>query len=396
MLVRIARHTAIGLVVTLVVTLVVGGAVVGGMIWLGGPGTPPVNRHLAERDQDIGAGLAGLPDRETFQARDGTALSYRRYPGIAGGGVVVLVHGSSGTNSATHLLAQALAKEGMTAIGVDIRGHGGSGPHGDIAYVGQLDDDMADLAGLLDRQFPGERRLLAGHSSGGGFVLRIAGSDRACKFDGYVALSPYLNYQASTLRPDAGWATAGIARIVGLSIANRFGIHAFEGLPVVNFAITPGSANRTYSYSFRLQEAFGLPQMRWEDRVRAITRPAVVLVGERDELFFADRFAGVFAALNPSIPVRVTPGVDHMGMVLEPAAIAETVTSIRSMLADLGGSPRCPGTISQIVPLEGWVPAFRFASAGMKAVSRACDYCAALTVDVMKPPPRTALPSGAS
>ncbi len=337
MLIRIARHIAIGLVIT----LVAGAAVVGGLIWLGGPATPPVNQHLAERDKDIGAGLTGLPDQETFQARDGTALSYRRYPGVAGGGVVVLVHGSSGTNSATHLLAQALAKEGVTAIGIDIRGHGGSGPHGDIAYVGQLNDDMADMARLLDRQFPSERRLLAGHSSGGGFVLGIAGSDRACEFDGYVALSPYLNYQASTLRPDAGWAKAGIARIVGLSIANRFGIHAFDGLPVVNFAITPGSANRTYSYSFRLQEAFGLPRARWEDRVRAITRPAVVLVGEKDELFFADRFASVFATLNPSIPVRVTSGVDHMGMVLEPAAIAEAVSSIRSMLANGSGVSRC-------------------------------------------------------
>jgi alpha-beta hydrolase superfamily lysophospholipase len=34
---------------------------------------------------------------------------------------------------------------GITTYVPDIRGHGGSGRRGDIDYIGQLDDDLADL-----------------------------------------------------------------------------------------------------------------------------------------------------------------------------------------------------------------------------------------------------------
>jgi hypothetical protein len=36
-----------------------------------------------------------------------------------------------------------------TAVAVDIRGYGASGMRRDIAYIGQLDDDMTDLVGEL-------------------------------------------------------------------------------------------------------------------------------------------------------------------------------------------------------------------------------------------------------
>jgi hypothetical protein len=130
-------------------------------------------------------------------------------------------------------------------------------------------------------------------------------------------------------------------RIIALSILDRFGISAFDGLPAVNFAIPPGESNRTYSYSFRLLQAFGLPLRGWEDRIRVIDRPTSVLVGADDDLFFADKFAGVFTGLNPSIPVHVTPGVDHMGMVLAPTAISDDVAEIRRLLSATPAKPRC-------------------------------------------------------
>lgn len=315
--------------------------ILGGMIWLGGPPTPPVNQLLAQRDNDIDAGLSDQPAYEFFTARDGAKLAYRRYPGTPGQGLAVLVHGSSGTSGAMHALGKALSAAGVASIAVDMRGHGANRPHGDIAYADQLDDDMEDLTRLLDKSDGGERRVLVGHSSGGGFILRIASTKRACEFDGYVALSPYLNYQAPTNRPDGGWAGAGMPRIIAINILGRFGINTFDGLPVVNFAIPPGETNRTYSYSWRLLSAFGLSQTHWEDNIRAIDRPTSVLIGEKDNLFFADKFAGVFAGLNSSIPVHVTPGVDHMGEVLAPNALSEDVAEIKRMLSAQPAKPRC-------------------------------------------------------
>ena len=36
-------------------------------------------------------------------------------------------------------------RAGCETYAVDIRGHGGSGTRGDITYIGQLEDDLADL-----------------------------------------------------------------------------------------------------------------------------------------------------------------------------------------------------------------------------------------------------------
>ena len=60
----------------------------------------------------------------------------------------MLIHGSSVTGVMMHPLAEALQRAGATVYTLDLRGHGASGKKGDIAYVGQLDDDVADfLAG---------------------------------------------------------------------------------------------------------------------------------------------------------------------------------------------------------------------------------------------------------
>ncbi|MEQ1756426.1 MAG: alpha/beta fold hydrolase [Micropepsaceae bacterium] len=324
---------------SVVVVTLLGAMLLAGMIAFGGPVTPPVNSGLSKRDAEIGTRLSDQPAQESFKARDGAALSFRRYPGAAGGGVVVLVHGSSGSNAATHSLAKSMSLAGMTVLAIDVRGHGGSGPHGDIAYASQLDDDMSDLATMISQRFPKERRLLAGHSSGGGFVLHIAGGARSCAFEGYLSLSPYLNYQSPANRPDAGWASPGVPRMIALAILNRIGITAFDNLPVVAFAIAADAANRTPTYSWRLQRGFGLDMVRWEDEIKSIDHPTRVMIGAADELFVGSMYPGVFAALQPHIGVSVLPGVDHMGMILDEGAIAQATSAARAMLNEATQTP---------------------------------------------------------
>jgi pimeloyl-ACP methyl ester carboxylesterase len=335
--IAMARHVLVGLVVT----LILGGLALAGMIAFGGPKPPPVSQSLAAHDNVIVASLVTQPPPETFKARDGADLSYRRYPGAADGGVAVLVHGSSGNNAATHRMAEGLARAGVTVFAIDVRGHGASGRHGDIVYYGQLDDDIADLAKMIDQRLPNERRLLIGHSSGGGFALRIAGGKYACAFDGFIALSPYLNYRSPTNRPNGGWAGPGIARIVGLSILNRFGVTAFDGLPALAFAIPADLPNRTHFYSWRLMRNFGLNMDGWENEIKAIDRPTRVLIGANDELFFADQYPATFAKLQPRIGMSVVPGADHMGMIVDDSAIAKVTTETKAMLAATPAKPRC-------------------------------------------------------
>ena len=123
--------------------------------------------------------FSALPAIERFQARDGTWLGFRHYPssGPATGRVAIVVHGSSGSSGGTiHALSGTLAGRGVETFAVDIRGHGASGTRGDIGYVGQLEDDLADFVAVVRKTAPTAPLTLVGHSSGGGFALRVAGS----------------------------------------------------------------------------------------------------------------------------------------------------------------------------------------------------------------------------
>jgi alpha-beta hydrolase superfamily lysophospholipase len=269
-----------------------------------------------------------LPAIETFPARDGTALAYRRY---AGGGdrVAVLVHGSAGGCSSMHVLAKALQAAGITVYALDIRGHGASGPHGDIAYVGQLDDDLADFRSIIRARHPAAQIALIGFSSGGGYVLRVAGSSIGGLFDNYVLISPYLGHKSPTQRPNSGgWAVPYIPRLIALSILDRFGIHLFAGLPVLAFAVQPGMEKiLTATYSYRLSRNFQ-PSDDYLEDFRRTTKPMVVLVGEADEAFYAGRFDPLIHKVRPDIDVTVVPGLGHIEMNVKPRGVAAVVEAL--------------------------------------------------------------------
>ena len=248
----------------------------------------------------------------------------------------MLVHGSAGSSSDMHLMAKALQSAGATAIVPDLRGHGANYPHGDIAYVNQLDDDMADLVSSLKANYTGQSWTLVGFSSGGGLALRIASERQGDAFDRFVLLSPFLRYDAPTARPassqdgkDEGrWYSVSIPRIVGLSILNSFGVHLFDGLHVLAFPVPTDIESTTASYSFRMYENFD-PHDNYRGDIRHVTKPMQVLVGGEDELFLPDQFAKVFSADRKDIPVTILPGMTHSDMVTKPMAIQAVVTAVQ-------------------------------------------------------------------
>ena len=102
-----------------------------------------------------------LPTPRQFQARDGASLQYYAYP-AGPDQVAVLVHGSAGPGTTMHALAEALRAADVTTYVLDIRGHGGSGRRGDIDYVGQIDDDLADFVAQLGPAKSGATRIARG------------------------------------------------------------------------------------------------------------------------------------------------------------------------------------------------------------------------------------------
>ncbi len=301
-------------------------ALVAAMIAVGGPSTPPpmasINAPFAHVD------MAGLPPLSRYTASDGAALAYRHYPsvGAAHKGAVVLVHGSSAHSASMHVLAQALAKAGYDAYALDIRGHGASGTKGHIDHIGQLEDDLSAFVKAVPLARPA---TLAGFSSGGGFALRFAGSDRQDAFQRYLLLAPFLGPDAPSARPDSGgWVKVGIPRIVGLSVLNGLGIRAFNDLDVIRYALSDSAkAKLTPAYGFDLTMNF-MPQRDLAQNIRAVHQPLAVVAGVRDEAFKTEAYEAVFRQQGQRWPVTLVPGVGHVTVTLEPEALKAIVQTL--------------------------------------------------------------------
>jgi len=177
---------------------------------------------------------------------------------------------------------------------------------------------------------PNANYTLMGHSSGGGFVLRIAEGPQAHWFNRFVLLSPLLPYDSPTYRADAGWAVPFIPRIIGLRTLNAVGITWFNGLPIVAFAIEPHAAVPLVgSYSYRMQMTFSAPHDAIA-RLSNVKQPISVLAGSDDEIFYANRYAEVFHAQRADVPVTLVPGVNHMGMITDPRALDAITAAMRT------------------------------------------------------------------
>ena len=263
-----------------------------------------------------------MPGLQRFHARDGTELGYRHYPARAPatGQIAIVVHGSSGSSVAVHALAKGLAERGVDIYAPDIRGHGASGTRGDITYIGQLEDDLSDFVGEIRKANPAAPLTLIGHSSGGGFALRVAGSPIQNLFARTILLAPYLGYDAPSSREDAGgWASPDIPRFLALSMLRRLGIVCCESLPTIAFAVGPNtSAILAPTYSYRLMRNFGSSNS-YRDDLAAAGKPVTLFAGAADELMFPDRYKD---AVGGHAQVKLIDGVNHMAIVSAPAAVS--------------------------------------------------------------------------
>ena len=313
-----------GLVGTILVAL----AVLGAVIAFDAPAKPTPLAAVSDPFDKVD--FSDVPPVQTYAARDGAKLGYRAYQG-SGPQVVVLIHGSTDDGSGIHPLAKALRDAGASVYVPVLRGHGTSGGSGDIDYIGQLEDDLADFVATLQLGHPAASYSLIGFSSGGGFTMRVMVGPEAKLFDRFIMVSPVLPPGAPTLRPRVGgWVSVALPRIIGLTILNRLGIDWFNGLPMIAFATSPKATNLTDTYSFRLATNFGAPP----DYLAALgksTKPAAVLVGSADELFYPERFAPLLQPARGDLPVTIIPGVGHIGMTVTP----EGTAAVRQTFLDL-------------------------------------------------------------
>jgi len=313
------------------ISLFIYAAIVAGLIAFGTAKPPAVAPAITKPFADIDT--QALPELLRYKARDGALLSYREYR-ASDKKVAVLLHGSAGSGVDMHPLALALQRAGITVLVPDLRGHGANRPHGDITYVGQLDDDLVDLVSNKKPEFSNSTWTILGFSSGAAFVLRFAAESPAGQLvDRYVLVSPYLRYDAPSVRQSQpgpvepqNWAAASVGRIVGLTMLNRWGVHIWDGLPVLAFPVPSDIDATTNTYSWRMYRNFGAHDDYLAD-IRRAARPFRVFVGGLDELLDAVKLKTEFQSQRSDVPVSIIPGLSHSDMVTRVGAIRAVVAA---------------------------------------------------------------------
>ncbi len=282
-----------------------------------------------------------------FPMRDGALLAARQLgplPSEGNGLFVVLLHGVMSSSGELAETAQRLREStGATVVRLDLRGHGLStggsiGRPGDIAHIGQWEEDVADVVSALRRESPGARIVLSGHSMGGGIAVRYALRRKEHRdvpdVDGYLLFAPHFGDKSLTTRKEpahdsriAEAAKTGktepqilkinVPRLLGLVMLNIVGITQLNGLDTLYFDLPFALPFRAYSFR-------ALASMSPEDirpALAADAKPMLVLVGAKDEAFLADQYPAV-VALHRNGKTVIIPNETHDGIFRNPAAFA--------------------------------------------------------------------------
>ena len=205
---------------------------------------------------------SSLPELKCFTARNGTKLAYS-YCSADSDKIVVLLEGAGWHSRYFLPLADFISSEGLAQVYTpDLRGQGLSPKRrGDVEYVGQLEDDLADLIAIIQKDNPNSMLNVGGHSSGGGLAIRFAGSQYGKKAKTCLLFSPFLKYNAPTTRPNSGgFAKPYTGHIIALVMLNNVGIRWFNYLTVIEFNMAEKARDgtETLTYSYRLNIAYGL------------------------------------------------------------------------------------------------------------------------------------------
>lgn len=296
-------------------------------------------KELPERDgldftSAFAQDLSQAPESQDVTMRDGSTLAVREYGAQTNGPLLIMVHGSGWNGLQFDGLATSLSGQAHI-LAPDLRGHGAAPERrGDVDYIGQLEDDLADL--IKAKAKPNQKVMMLGHSSGGGLVVRFAGGVQGDMIDHAILLAPFLKHNAPTTRQNAGgWAYVLTRRIIGLSILNTFKITALNYLPIIQFNFPKQALEGSYghtatsAYSYRLNTSFA-PRSNYMKDIAALP-PFSLISGREDEAFFATEYEPLMTQATGKGRYLLVEDTQHLGVVYA----AETLAAIKEDLSGL-------------------------------------------------------------
>lgn len=249
-----------------------------------------------------------------FPMRDGCRISYRIYEHEQPQSVLLLLPGF-GLNSDDYVsLCERLVKTSPTIVyNLDLRGHGNSqGIAGDVAYIGQLQDDFADVMAALGARHPELPLVLTAHSGSSSLAIAYLAAQKNSQVKALFLIAPvFFGYMEFDRQIKKAYRYVYYGRyhhqpyenvISTLTVNQQFryslGRHMLamvlpwqQRMRVLQVRRDEGQSWK--GYSFRFVQSYRCHRL--QDALEDISVPVRVLVGMEDEVILPD---AVFSMLN--------------------------------------------------------------------------------------------------
>jgi alpha-beta hydrolase superfamily lysophospholipase len=248
----------------------------------------------------------------TFDGVGGVRIVYDVWtPDITPRAVVVLSHGLGEHAGRYHHVAERFGQDGLITYALDHRGHGRSGGKRVLVKdISEYTGDFDTLVGIATKEHPGLRRIVLGHSMGGGIVFAY-GVERPDDYDLMVLSGPAVAAQSAVSPVLLRVAKALGAITPGLPVQELDSaaisrdpavVHAYNTDPLVHHGKVPAGIARAL---LRVGET--MPQ-----RAPALTAPLLVVHGSEDRLIPAEGSRQLVEAVGSSdVELKIYPDLYH-------------------------------------------------------------------------------------
>jgi alpha-beta hydrolase superfamily lysophospholipase len=248
----------------------------------------------------------------TFDGVGGVRIVYDVWtPDTEPRGVVVLSHGLGEHARRYDHVAERFGQSGLITYALDHRGHGRSG--GKRVRVKSIDEytgDFGTLVNIATGEHPGLRRIVLGHSMGGGIVFAW-GVDHADDFDLMVLSGPAVAAQTGVSRGKLLLGKAVGSLLPDLPVeeldSNAISrdpavVAAYNADPLVHHGKIPAGIAKAL-----VTVGESMPQ-----RARELTKPLLVVHGAEDALVPAAGSELLVDCVGSSdVHLKVYPGLYH-------------------------------------------------------------------------------------
>jgi acylglycerol lipase len=248
----------------------------------------------------------------TFDGVGGTRIVYDVWnPDAKPRAVVVLSHGLGEHARRYDHVARRFGDDGLVTYALDHRGHGRSGgKRVQLKDISEYIGDFDTLVGIATKEHPGCKRIVLGHSMGGGIVFAY-GVERPDNYDLMVLSGPAVAADVMVSRTLAVAAKTLGAIAPGLPV-HDLDVNAISRDPAVVTAYNTDPLVHHGKVPAGIARALLLIAETMPQRAAALTAPLLVVHGAEDRLISVDGSRRLVGAVRSSdVELKVYPDLYH-------------------------------------------------------------------------------------